>query len=424
LIYVISAYAVPTAAETLVTQPTKLVLGTDVGVAEARYNPLTGELVFNDFNVVDPKNPSQNLLVVGNTTLDIGLVGLMERRAVINRASLESIKLNVKREADGSLNLDNVGTGWDIEGYLDWIKANAGKVDWVGLIEKLWEYWQSRPPAPKPVPQPDFSGGRSLALPHSWFAVERIGAERFELTLTDEYGNGGILPALSKAELTLENLEFSPKYAREPIRIALSGEFIDMPGATLSFSADFAPQGAGEFISTFEFGFRNLDLTQFAPLYQSTLPVDLDQAQVSLAGKLVVTDGVWDGDAAIEFDALEMNLAAGDGLFGLNNQLSQMLVQGINRFSQEQPIEFVFDIGGTSESPQLNWEAAFIDVAVQGLEMQANILLRPVIEQLKATLSGLGVEGMTPDLDEDNAVDLLESLFNQLFPDKKESEDE
>lgn len=415
-IYVVSAYTVPFFAEQLVTRPAALVLGAEVNVAAARYDPLSGKISFNDFVVADPKNSGENLLVIGRASVDIGLVGLLQRRVLINRASLGAVQLHVKREADGSLNLDNVGTGWDVQGYLEWLEAHAGKVDWLGLLQKLWDYWRTRPPAPKPQPQSDLSGGHPLPLPHSWFAVERIGAERFELTLSDEYGQGTILPALRKAELVLENLEFSPKYARRPVSISLKGEFAEMPEASIELALRFEPQDEGKFRTTFRFGVQNVDLTRFAPLYEKTLPARLTQGTMTLAGTLTVAQNKLDGEAIIRLEALRITKKPDHpSLFGLDSISTDYMLQGINRFAQETPIEFAFNIGGTTEHPNFGWEAAFIDVAVQGLEMQANFLLRPFIELLKAKLQGLGIDRQLPELNAAGGLNALQDFLQELF---------
>jgi len=420
LIYVGSAYAVPFFAEQLVTQPPALLLGTQVDVAQARFDPLTGQLVFADFTVVDPKAPDERLVVVGQATLDIGLVGLMQRRAVINRASVDAIELHVKREADGSLNLDNVGTGWDTQGYLDWLKDNAGKVDWLGLLKKLWDYWQTRPPAPKPAPQADLGGAHPLAVPFSWFALERIGAQRFELTLVDEFGRGGPLPALRKAELVMENLELSPKYAKRPILIALGGEFVDMPGARLGLSVKFEPQSQGGFISTFTFDIEQADLVRFLPLYEKTLPVALRQGVMGLKATLTLAQGQLEGGAELVLEGLHFERKNNaSSLFGLDAATSEFVVQGINRFARDAPISLVFRIGGTPEAPEFGWDAAFIDIAIQGLEKQANILLQPYIQLLKQHLSGLDTGGLLPELDPEQGVKTIQKLLEGLFGDKQ-----
>ncbi len=422
LIYVGSAYAIPFFATNLVTVPTALVLGTDVGVAEASYDPINGQLTFNDFNVTDPKDPSQNLMVVGKTSLDIGLVGLLQKRAVINRASVESIELNVKRETDGSINLDNVGTGWDVSGYLDWVKENAGKVDWIELINKFWEYLQSRPPAEKPEPRPDLQGAHPLPLPHSWFALESIGAERFELTLTDEFGRGGPLPALRQATLRMEHFELAPKYAKQPMNLALSGEFIDMPGAQLGIAATFDPQGNQQFISTYEFGFENIDLTKFKPLFENTLTVNFNQGNVTLAGNVIIDpEGKLSGDAVLRLEGLNISLKSNQrSIFGFDPITSEQIVNGLNSFSEDVPIEIAFSIGGNTAAPQFDWNAAFVDIAIKGLEQQANVLLQPIIQLLKVYLQDLGLDTVVPELDEDNPLDSIQNFLDQLLnPSKK-----
>lgn len=415
--YVVSAYTVPFFAQTLVTAPTSLLLGTQARVGTASFDPLSGLITLDDFRVADPKDPAQDVLVVGQSRLDVGLVGLLQRRAVINHASVSSIQLHVKREADGSINLDNVGSGWDVQGYLDWLAQNAGKVDWWGLLQKLWDYWQSRPPASPPAPQPDLSGAHPLPLPHSWFALERIGAERFELTLVDEYGRGGPLPALRKAELALENVELPPRFARRPLTLALRGELADMPGATLEVSAQFEPQGQGKFVSTYHLAVRQVELPPFAPLYEKTLPVRLVQGRLTLAGSAVIgPDGALRGQASLSLEGLRFErTAAHPSLFGLDPLTSDYVVQGINRFAQESPIEFQFDLSGTTAHPKFGWNAAFIQVAIQGLELQANLLLRPYIELLKAHLQSLGVAEALPALDAEEGVKSIENFLQQLW---------
>lgn len=417
LIYVVGAYAVPPFAKQLVTRPTALVLGTKVDVAAAHYDPLSGTITFNDFVVADPKNPGENVLTIARASVDVGLMGLLQRRALINRASVETVQLHVKREADGSLNLDNIGTGWDVQGYQSWLRR-AGKVDWLGLLRRLWDAWRTRPPAPKPPPRPDLSGSRPLALPYAWFALEHIGAERFELTLTDEDGSGTILPALRKADLVMENLELSPRYARKPVTIALKGEFDEMPGASMELAVRFEPLGGGNFRTTFHFGVQNVDLTRFTPLYEQTFPTRLTQGTMTLAGSLTVDQNKLDGNAVIRLEGLRLEKKPQHpSLFGLDPISTDVALQGINRFAQETPIEFSFNIGGTTERPNFGWEAAFLDVAVQGLEVQANVLLRPFIEVLKTKLRGLGIDSRLPELNVDGELNAVQDLLQGMLTD-------
>ncbi len=416
LVYVASAYAVPFFASTLVTAPTSLVTGGEARVTSATYDPLSGELAFEDFAVADPKKPDENLLVVGRASLDVGLVGLLQRRAVINRASVASIELHVKREPDGSLNLDNAGGGWDASGYLEWAREHADQVDWVGLLKGLWEAWWNRPPRPAPEPQPDLSGGRAVPRPHPWFALERVGAERFELTLTDEYSGAGALPRLSRAELVLEHVELDPRRSRRPMTVALRGELTDMPGATLELRARFEPLGNREFRSTFNVVLRNVDLTAFRALYARTLPVSVLSGTASFAGELTVERDALGGATTLQLENLRVERKPErPTLFGFDPTTSGYLVQGINAFAAETPIAFSTEVGGTTAAPEFGWDAAFVQVAIRGLERGANVLLRPYIELLRRQLEALGGGRVELELDPDDGVDTIQELLRGIF---------
>lgn len=415
LAYVAAAAIVPHFAATLVTAPTGWVLGTQAEVVQARFDPLSGRLSFSDFSVVDPKAPDEHLLVVGQVSLEVGLVGLMEKRVVIHQASAASILLHVKREADGSLNLDNVGSGWDAAGYLDWLKTHAGQVDWWGLFEKLWNYWRTRPPATAPTPQPDFSGAHALERAQPWFALERIGAERFELTLTDSFGHGGPLPALRQAEFILENVVLPPRRATRPIRVTLSGQLADAPGARLELSLTFAPQGQDAFLTSLQFNLEHIELTAFSPLYEHSLPVRVLGGTASLTGTLTVgAQGQLDGAVRWSLAGLKLaRTAEHPSLFGFDPATSEAVVQGLNRFSLDTPIAFAFTMGGTATTPTFDWEAAFLDVAVQGLERQANVLLQPVILWIKQRIDALG--GSASNTGAEQTVEAVKGLIQHLL---------
>ncbi len=165
LAYLIAAIVVPFFAGTLATSTASWVVGAEVAVADSSFNLFTGGLILSDFTIQDPEVPEENLIVIPELRVDTGMLPLISKRVVFNSVVIADAELHVKREPDGTLNIDNPSSGWNADGYLEWAAKYADEVDWMGLLRNLLEYLgQWNPLVPREDPYAAYGGGRSF--PH------------------------------------------------------------------------------------------------------------------------------------------------------------------------------------------------------------------------------------------------------------------
>ena len=175
LAYLIAAIVVPFFAGTMATSTVSLVVGTEVAVEDSSFNLFTGGLTLSDFTIQDPDAPDENLIVIPEVKVDAGILPLISNRVVLNSIVIADAELHVKREVDGTLNIDNPSSGWNADGYLEWASQYADKVDWRGLLRNLLDYLgQWNPLASREDPYAAYGGGRSFPDYHPPFAIERL----------------------------------------------------------------------------------------------------------------------------------------------------------------------------------------------------------------------------------------------------------
>lgn len=383
LCYLAAAVIVPFFAGRIATSAASFVIGGEVAVEESSFNLLTGRLNLDALTVQDPEKPEQNVLELSRVSLDVGMVPLLEKRVVFNELAVDEVYLHVVREQDGTMNIDNFSTGWNADGYIEWAKEHAGKVDWLGLVRKFIEYLSQ--PRPHPAPRPDLSryaGGRSFPPPWPVFAIERVNVGRLHLTLTDLRA-GGELPPITLTAVALENIAYPARLNRDPTGIVLRGYVGDDPNAAFALSARF--EDGKE--ATYEFDMRKIDLAKLAAVYAASLPVKVIAGEATLTAKLTETGGKLTGEVSLALAELRIAALPGGTLFGLSPELSAQTIEGINRYAEDLPIVFGFAVDGSAVAPQLHWEKPLLEVAKQGLIIEGKRKISSLLEQRIRTLS-------------------------------------
>jgi len=110
-----------------------------VVVRESSFSLFTGSLTLDDLAVQNPNAPDENLLEIPRLTVNAGMIPLLSKRVVFDNVVIANASLHVKREADGTLNVDNAASGWNVDGYLEWAAELAERVDWLGLLRRFPE---------------------------------------------------------------------------------------------------------------------------------------------------------------------------------------------------------------------------------------------------------------------------------------------
>lgn len=426
--YLIAAIVVPFFAGTAATSTVSWVVGTDVAVSDSSFNLLTGGLTLTDFAIQDPEAQDENLIAVPELRIDVGLLPLVSDRLVLNSVEISDARMHVKREPDGTLNLDNASARWNVEEYLEWATTYADSVDWLGLLRKLASYvGEWKPLAPRDDPYAAYGGGRTFPASRPRFSIERLEIGRILITLEDEVApsDDGAMPPITMLEVEISNLAFPAVLRTEPIELSLHGQWGDDPDSGFSLSATFTPSGDGH-VSYVEFALRRIDLPRLSQIYATTLPVQIVSGRVSILGHIRLDDTMADGETSFLLEDLRLQATSDRLVFGLPPETSERVIEGINRYAEEVPIVFGAPIGGTPDSPQLQWEASLLQIAREGLMMAGRRELDRVIEELGGRVDRLGgVDGIPLDpafeqmqqQTEAAARGVIEDVAGRLFED-------
>jgi len=396
--YLVAAMVVPFFAGTAVTSTVSWVVGTEVAVSDSSFNLLTGGLTLSDFTIQDPEAIDENLIAIPELKVDVGLMPLVADRLVLNSVVIADAELHVKREADGTLNLDNPSSGWNADGYLEWAADYANSVDWLGLLRHLLDYiGQWKPLAPRDDPYAAYGGGRSFPDVRPPFSIERLEIGRILITLDDETvsNTDGPLPPVTLLEVEIANLAFPAPLRTEPIQLSLRGQWGDDPDSGFQLSATFTPSEQG-LVSQYEFALRRIDLPRLARVYATTLPVRIESGWASISGFVRFDGESTEGEASFLLEDLKVQASSDRPLFGLPFETSVRVVEGINRYAEDVPIVFGALIGGPSDAPELQWEAPLLQVAREGLMMAGRRELDRIIEELGGRVDRLGGVGGIP----------------------------
>jgi len=406
--YLLAAVVVPLFAGTLTTSTASWVVGSEIAVEDTSFSLFTGGLTLSGFSVQDPQALDENLVEIPSIELDVGMMHLLSKRVVFNRVVIADASLHVKREEDGTLNLDNTASGWDATGYLEWATEHASKVDWLGLLRGFVDYLGKLPPL-EPWgndPYAPYRGGRSFVGFEPPFVIEEIEIGRVLVTLEDEISEdtGGALPPLTLLEIEISNLAFPPQLRKAPVRVELRGQLGDDPDAECRLAATFESQGNG-ILSRLEFEMTRIDLPRIASLYAKTLPVRILSGYASVRASLLLQEGAEAiGNASFVLEELALAPDSARPLFGLPPATSAQVIEGINRYAQEVPVVFGTAIAGESSAPQIEWEAPLLQIAQEGLLMLGERRLNETIESLGFRIDALG--GVSQSLLDPDFVEL------------------
>jgi len=384
LSYLLAAAVVPLFAGTLMTSTASWIVGSNVAVESSSFSLFTGNLDLTDFSVQDPKKPDENLVEIPSVTLDAAMLALLSKRVVFDNVVISDVSLHVIREEDGTLNLDNAESGWNVDGYLEWAARHAKDIDWLGLIRRFIQYLQeTRPLAPREDPYASYAGGRAFPAFRAPFAVKRLEVGRVLVTLEDRLESGGPLPDLTLLEVQVENLAFPRELREEPITLGLRGVFADDPQSGFTILARF--EEGEQPTRSFEISLTRIDLPRLARFYRTTLPVDLESGVATLTAHLELAKGEAIGNASLVLEELEIASRPEHPLFGLPPETSEHVVIGLNQYAKGLPLVIGFPIGGSSDAPTLAWEAPLLAIARDGLLMLGQ-------RQLESTIGDLGLK--------------------------------
>jgi uncharacterized protein (TIGR03546 family) len=435
LCYLIAAVIVPFFAGRIATSAAAFVIGGEVAVERSSFSLFTGRLDLTDLSIQDPNKPDENVLQAPSLTLDAGMLPLLQKRVVFNAVEIGDVFLHVRRQADGTLNVDDFSQGWNAEGYVEWAVAHANDVDWLTLLRRFVDYLGQ--PRPRKADLSRYSGGRSLPGFAPSFAVERVEIGRVHLTLDDARRPDEPFPPLLLRQVEISNLAAPARLSRDPVEVRLTGQVGDDPQASFAASARFDDRGSVP-VHTYHFEMRDVDLTRFSWLYGTTLPFTVASGRGTLTATLTLTGDAASGEASVAFEDLQIAQREGQTLFGLSPQLTAQAVEGLNRYAREVPLVFSCGVEGRADAPTVHYEKPLLEAARQGLAMEGRRELQGTIDALGARIGALapasdvplasgygalreqadravqGFLGEAPVQTASDATDLFKGLFERL----------
>ena len=392
VIYGIGALAAPWFIDDIVVRGTSTVAGTDVNVGSASLNALTGRLSLHDLSVQDPNDADTNMMEMAELTADLGMIPLLSRRTVLNEVRVGEVRLHVKRQSDGSLNLQTIQSpNVDVRPYLEWIVEHREQLDWV---QQIWRFLRSYLwPSPSTEPDRQLSAERRELTPYMpTTAIERLEIGRLQLTL-ETADSDGDLPRISMVDVIAENLAWPVETSRTPIRIGLRAHIEDQPDArlelTLTSRAHLDPPQ-----TELELRAENVRLADLQGLYAHTLTAVPEEGTATLESRLTFQGEQITGRTKLMIEGLALN-APGEGvsLLGLPPSASNQLIEGISAYATECPVALDLTMGGTLAQPTFEGDEALLALAKRGLVRAGRTAIDPAIRQIDDRLAEMGAGG-------------------------------
>lgn len=414
------ALLAPLFVSEVVARGATLVVGGEVAVEQTQANALTGRLRLQGLTIQDPNRPKEDVLRVRKIVADLSLWALTSRRVVLDELVLGEVFLHVRREEDGSLNLDDLPEGPDLQPYFEWLREQAGRVDWVQLLERygetLWKrlvrLWEPKPPPPHAPLLEDY---KPLPAPVPTFALKRLRIERLHLRFVDEFrgeGEGeGELPPVTAVDVIVENFAWRPEQGRGPITLGIQAYFgsgedaSDNPESFVSFTAVFDERSRPP-KRRYELRAREVEISRLDVLYEHSLPVRVVEGTLSLSVQLTQEGETLQGEATLVLVGARLE-ARSDAfsLFGFDPATSQKILEGLNAYTKECPLALAVQIEGASGHLKWHWDDSLLRAAKRGLLWLGTLPFTPLLGQIEAKLQelprfGLGSESLTASLED------------------------
>jgi len=416
-LYGIVALIIPFLVDEVIARGATLILGGEVSVERANANALTGRLVLEGLTVQNPKRPEE-VFRVREVVVDLSIFGILSRRVTFDEIAVGEVFLNIRREADGSLNVDDLDGGLDLAPYFEWLKDNAYKVDWVQLLSKYGEVvWKRIVSLLEPQPPPPQAGLLEdfKVLEPLWpaFALEKLRIRRLHISLEDEFKDERI-PPITAVDVVVEGFAWRPELSSEPITLGVRA-YLGGEESFIKLTATFDKQGEAP-VHTFRIEAHKIELAPLMSLYEHTLPVALRGGTATLTCEITIEGGEVRAESSLLLEDLVVEGREGLSLFGLDPGTSLQVIAGINAYAERCPVALSFVVDGPLDAPRFHWDEALLKIAKRGLMMSGSGLLSGALSQIEARLSELEKLG----LKEGTLEQALEELLERSLPPEDE----
>jgi len=392
------------------------VVGGEVSAEKISMDAFSGRIVMSVFSVQDPNNQTNNIIEIGEIVTDISYLDLLSKRFVFNEVGINEITFNLVREADGSLNIEDVtseNNAVDLTAYFDWLKNNADKIDWLKIIVEYlrarideFEFREDRGVDGKMLSQYKYIDS---ILP--WIAVEQISIERVHVRLEDHYQPDNNLPQITMIDLILQDVELPVSKARDPVQIGLRAHINGDETSYFEVSAllDNRSRPPRE---EYRIKAERIDLAMLNPVIGSSIPVLINTGLGYASAEIVTQGDRVEAVNEIRLDDLSLS-ASGTGisLWGIPQDLTTSTLRGINAYASRCPVLMGLSVNGTTEDLQFVWEDELLRIAKQGLIMEGGRFLSEDLFKIDQQLDIIGEQLGGIEIMQDSIEGLLGRIF-------------
>ena len=357
------------AIDRIVLASSSFLVGGEVKAEDVSMNAFSGLIKVSGFSVQDPKQKEQNVLEVGSFTANISYLDLLSARFVFDEVGISEVGFHIRREEDGSLNIDDLDEGLDLSPYFDWLKENADKVDWVQLIAKYLEarYEAEDERLQNSIEYEFISESKVIDSLLPFLAVKRINIEKIQITLVDDFKAGSSLPQITMVDLILENVELPTHLARDPMEIGLRAYLDNKTDSFLEFAGKFDEKSDPP-VHSYRARAENIDLSSLSVLFENSVPLGIERGKGTANLDLVMTGDMIKATNEISIENLFLvDQSAGAQILGLPVETTGSVIQGINAFAAECGFQLGFVVDGPRDQLSLEWDEELLKVAKRGM---------------------------------------------------------
>ena len=365
----LSALIATFAIDRVVIAGSSFFVGGEVDAEHVSMNALSGRINVSGFSVQDPKSPEQNMIQVGDFVANISYLDLLSARFVFDEIGISEVGFHLRREEDGSLNIDDLDEGLDLAPYFDWLKENADRVDWVQLIAKYIEsrYEAEEKRLEESVEYEFLKHAKVIDSLLPFLAVKKISVEKIQITLVDEYKPAGNLPQITMVDLILENVELPAHLATEPMEVGVRAYLNNQTDSFIELSGRF-DEHSDPPVHTYRAKAEKIDMASLGSLIDSSVPFRFEAGlgfasfDLTLEGEQVLSSN------ELAFENLVIaGPGEGQSVLGLPAETTSSVVDGINAFAAECGIQLGFLVDGPRDQLQLQWDEELLKIAKRGM---------------------------------------------------------
>ena len=397
--------------------------GSKIEVENAHIWPLTFSVALKGVKVYDPKR-NEKIVEVGKASIRMSFWALLSKRIVLTSVNVSDASVYVKREPDGSLNIQSLGESKEAPkeapSMLDRFKK---KQDWFSLIYNIVKNRSSK----KAVKKAQEEVKEAKKVKREVTELPRGKLVKFK-TLRDDYlfeirslsmKNTSVhleseqkeKVDIEKAGIKIRGLAMDPKKGAAFDALSATGTLSKAGKRQGSFNLSYARTIGKDKIKTeFDIAAKNVNMTAIDFIYKDSIPVVVNRGTISLNSKSDIVNGKIDSRNSLTLR--NQNLAPKNP-----NQLTMgfvpmsTLTEAMNKVD---PMNLKFTITGTMDSPQFGgFEDSLKELIKPYIQDIAQKGIKDIGKMLEKEITGKTTEGTGKEDTTQKAIDSIKSIFGK-----------